>query len=206
MKKMKRALAGILTVAVLAGAYQYRIHRLQDSLSQQVLRFHVIANSNTKEDQALKLKVRDGIGAYLKEKLSGVDGLKECELAVTEELGQIEQCARQIIAAEGYEYSVDAKVKTADFPKKTYGAFTFPKGKYRALNVVIGDGAGENWWCVMYPNLCFSGSVYEVIDENSKEELRAVLTEDEYEEIMAEGTIKVKFKYLDAFMRIFRKG
>ena len=121
MKKMKRALAGILTVAVLAGAYQYRIHRLQDSLSQQVLRFHVIANSNTKEDQALKLKVRDGIGAYLKEKLSGVDGLKECEIAVTEELGQIEQCARQIIAAEGYEYSVDAKVKTADFPKKHMG-------------------------------------------------------------------------------------
>ena len=193
-----------MVFVVLAGAYQYRRQKLQEGLAESILRFHVIANSNTKEDQALKLKVRDELGAFLKEKLSGAKNLAECEQAVNDNLEEIERCADAVIAKEGYDYSVNATVNTTDFPKKTYGSYTFPAGEYRALKVVIGDGAGENWWCVMYPNLCFAGSVYEVIDENSKEELRSVLGEDEYAEIMAEGNIKVKFKYLDALLKCFQ--
>ena len=104
---------------------------------------------------------------------------------------------------EGYDYAVKASISDTKFPKKTYGSYTFPKGEYRALKVVIGSGSGQNWWCVMYPNLCFSGSVYEVIDEDSKEELRAVLTEEEYAEIMAEGQLRVRFKYLDGLLGLF---
>ena len=193
MNKIYRMAACIMAGVVLAGAYQYRTQKLQEGLAERILRFHVIANSNTKEDQALKLKVRDEIGAFLKEKLSDAKNLEEIEL-----------CADAVIAKEGYDYTVNAMVHTTDFPKKTYGSYTFPKGEYRALNVVIGDGSGENWWCVMYPNLCFSGSVYEVIDENAKEELRSALSEEEYAEIMAEGNIKVKFKYLDALLNLFQ--
>lgn len=204
MKNLYRIFACIMAGAVLAGAYQYRTQKLQEGLSKRILRFHVIANSNTKEDQALKLKVRDEIGSFLKEKLSDAKNLSECEQTVNDNLEEIEQCAGAVIAEEGYDYSVNAMVNTTDFPKKTYGSYTFPSGEYRALRVVIGDGAGENWWCVMYPNLCFAGSVYEVIDEKSKEELRSVLTEEEYAEIMAEGNIKVKFKYLDALLGLFQ--
>lgn len=102
----------------------------------------------------------------------------------------------EVIAKEGHTETVSAQITDAEFPVKTYGAYTFPKGTYRALKVVIGDGAGANWWCVMYPNLCFANSVYEVIDENSKEELQTILTKEDYEEIMAAGKIRVRFKYL----------
>ncbi len=204
MKKLYRMGTAVLVfVFVLTGAYRYRCHRLQTDIAERILRFHVIANSDTKEDQKLKLEVRDEIGAYLGKELSGVENLKECEQVVNDHLDQIENCARKVIAREGYDYSVKAAVKNTEFPRKTYGSYTFPEGNYRALRVEIGAGAGKNWWCVMYPNLCFAGSVYEVIDEDAEEELRSVLTEEEYEEIMAEGKFKVKFKYLDALLSFF---
>lgn len=204
MKKIYRAGCAVLAgVLLFTGAYGYRCHRLQEGIAKKILRFHVIANSDTAEDQNLKLKVRDAIGAYLQGELADVDGLEACEQVVNDHLAQIENCAREVIAEEGYPYRVHAEVADADFPVKTYGNYRFPKGEYRALRVVIGDGAGANWWCVMYPNLCFSNSVYEVIDENAREELRAVLTEKEYEEIMAEGKIQVKFKYLESIGLLF---
>lgn len=206
MKKLYRICAAVTAAAVLfTGAYQYRSRRLQKGLSEQILRFHVIANSDTPKDQELKLKVRDKIGDYLGKELTGVKSLGECEQTVNSHLAQIENCAREVIAEEGYDYTVEASVKEVDFPKKTYGSYTFPKGNYHALKVVIGSGRGKNWWCVMYPNLCFSGSVYEVIDEQSKKELQAVLSEEEYAEIMAEGEIKVRFKYLDGVLEWLQK-
>lgn len=204
MKKIYRT--GVLCLVgcmILAGAYRYRRYRIQTDIAERILRFHVIANSDTKEDQDLKLKVRDKIGAYLGEELAKVSGLEECERVVNSHLTEIEACAKEVIVREGYDYSVRANIKDADFPKKTYGSYTFPKGTYRALKVEIGSGMGKNWWCVMYPNLCFAGSVYEVEDEKSKKELQAVLTEEDYAEIMAEGKIKVKFKYFDAFLSLF---
>ncbi len=202
MKKLYRAGSAVLAgIFLFTGAYGYRCHRLQEDIAKRILRFHVIANSDTKTDQDLKLKVRDKIGTYLQEELAGVNDLEECEQVVNDHLAQIENCAREVIVSEGYDYAVSAEVTDADFPVKTYGSYTFPEGEYRALKVVIGDGAGANWWCVMYPNLCFANSVYEVIDENSKEELRAVLTEEEYAEIMAEGKIQVKFKYLEGLLK-----
>ncbi|MCI9416790.1 MAG: stage II sporulation protein R [Eubacterium sp.] len=205
MKRLYRTGAVFLVFAfVFTGAYRYRCHRLQTDLAERILRFHVIANSNTKEDQDLKLKIRDEIGAYLGNELSGNLDLHTCEQTVKDHLKQIEDCARAVIWREGYDYDVSASVKNTDFPEKTYGNYTFPRGNYRALRVVIGEGAGENWWCVMYPNLCFAGSVYEVADETAKEELKSVLTEEEYEEMLAGGKIKVKFKYLDAFLSLLR--
>lgn len=190
-------------VLALACAGRYRQHKLQEDVAGQILRFHVIANSDTKEDQALKLKVRDEIGSYLADKLSDADGLLECERAVSGRLSDIERRAGEVIEREGYDYPVTAMIEDTEFPDKTYGNYTFPGGTYRALRVVIGDGAGQNWWCVMYPNLCFAGSVYEVDEENAKEELCSVLTEDTYEELVAEGKITVKFKYLDALLDLF---
>lgn len=193
----------LMGAILLGGAYRYRRHRLQGELAQQVLRFHVIANSDSLEDQDLKLKIRDEIGAYLGEELKGISNRKECEQAVNGRLAQIEGCAREVMAREGYDYSVDAFVADASFPDKTYGEYTFPGGEYRALKVVIGDGKGKNWWCVMYPNLCFSGSVYEAAKEGAKEELKAVLTEEEYAELRAEGELTVRFKYLDGLLSLF---
>lgn len=188
--------AAVVFIIVLAGALHYRSNRLQEDLSEQILRFHVIANSDTEEDQELKLKVRDKIGAYLGKELGQVTNLEECEKTVQKHLPDIERCAKTILEEEGYAYSVKAKISDTKFPKKTYGSYTFPKGEYRALTVVIGSGSGKNWWCVMYPNLCFSNSVYEVVEEGADERLQAVLGDENYTEMMAEGNIQARFKYL----------
>ena len=170
-------------------------------IAPYVLRFHILAESNSKTDQELKLKVRDEIGAYLSRELEEAGDLDTCEAIVNDHLAEIENCAREVIAKEGHTETVSAQITDAEFPVKTYGAYTFPKGTYRALKVVIGDGAGANWWCVMYPNLCFANSVYEVIDENSKEELQTILTKEDYEEIMAAGKIRVRFKYFEGLAK-----
>lgn len=204
MKKLIRmGAAFLLFCLLLGGAYQYRSGRMQEDVAEKILRFHVIANSNAKEDQALKLKVRDEIGAYLGTLVAKAEDLQACEAIVEENLERITACAGKTIAKEGYAYPVQAAIRDVDFPEKTYGSYTFPKGRYRALKVVIGDGAGENWWCVMYPNLCFAGSVYGAPDETAKEALRATLSEETYEEMVAEGNLHVKFKYLEKLLSLF---
>lgn len=200
---IKRAAVFLMGAVLLCAAWQYRSSRMQQDIAKRILRFHVIANSNTKEDQRLKLKIRDAVGSCMREKLLGVDGLEECIDVVNDNLAQIEETAAEVVEQEGYEYSVKALVADVDFPVKSYGMYTFPKGNYQALEVVIGDGAGKNWWCVMYPNMCFSDSIYEVIDENSRQELKKTLTADEYAQIMAEGKLQVKFKYLEKLKELF---
>lgn len=173
--------------------------RMQQSIAEKVLRFHVLANSDSESDQKLKLKVRDAVGAQMAEVLSDAESLAECEELVTANMDAIEQTAERVIAQEGYTYTVDAFLQEVSFPVKTYGEYTFPAGEYEALELVIGEGEGHNWWCVMYPNMCFSGSVYEVVDETAKRELQEVLSEEEYETILSSGDYEVEFKYLTFF-------
>ena len=116
----------LMGAILLGGAYRYRRHRLQGELAQQVLRFHVIAHSDSLEDQDLKLKIRDEIGAYLGEELKGVSDRKECEQAVNGRLAQIEGCAREVMAREGYDYSVDAFWRTPASRIKPMGSTRFP--------------------------------------------------------------------------------
>ncbi len=97
-----------------------------------------------------------------------VTNRKEAEETANANLKKIEKVAEDVIAKEGRSYTVNAFIGPVDFPVKTYGAYSFPAGTYEAVEVVIGEGAGKNWWCVMYPNMCFQGSMYEVIDESQK--------------------------------------
>lgn len=198
-KTVQVILYGVFGCCLLAGAFWYRGHKLQEGIAKRILRFHVIANSDTKDDQELKLKVRDRIGAYLGEELADVTDMAECEEVVVGHLEEIEGLAGDVIAEEGFDYEVEAMVRDSKFPEKTYGEYTFPGGTYRALKVVIGDGVGKNWWCVMYPNLCFSNSIYEIVDGEADKKLKEALTQDDYAELMAEGKIRVGFKYLGLF-------
>lgn len=187
---------GILAcAALLCGILYTRAARLQHDISEKVLRFHVLANSDDEEDQNLKLAVRDAVGSYMQKKLAGVDDLEECEQIVNENLDEIQEVAAETIAQNGYDYDVTAELEYTSFPVKSYGSYTFPAGEYEALRVVIGEGKGHNWWCVMYPNMCFSGSMYEVVDEQAGEKLREVLTTEEYEKVLAEGNYQIQWKY-----------
>ena len=169
---------------------------MQREIAEKIIRFHVIANSDTKEDQALKLKVRDAVGGRMQQLLNGVNDRVECEKVLYENREVITETAEQVIEEEGYGYEVETVLREVNFPVKTYGDYTFPAGDYEALEVVIGAGSGHNWWCVMYPNMCFSGSVYEVVEEDAEESLKEVLSEEEYKEILETGNYRVQFKYL----------
>ena len=194
----------ICAFAVIAtlGFRQYQQERLAEALSEKIIRFHVRANSDMPKDQELKLQVRDAIGAYMRQELDGVSDITESRRILQEDLEQIEARAEEVVQKQGYAYDVTATLTRVEFPDKIYGDYEFPAGEYEALQVIIGAGEGQNWWCVMYPNMCFRGSVYEVVEEDAEESLREVLTAEEYDSIMKSGNFRVKFKWL-SFLNAF---
>lgn len=189
-------LAGFAVIALTTGIMYTKQIRLQQNLAGKVLRFHVRANSDSEHDQQLKLKVRDAVGGFLSTKISAAQNLDQCEQIVDENMDELIKVAEKTVQQEGDDYPVTAKLEMTSFPVKSYGDYTFPSGKYEALNIKIGEGKGHNWWCVMYPNLCFSGSVYEVTDEKSEAKLREVLSEEEIQRVISEGSYKIHLKYL----------
>jgi stage II sporulation protein R len=207
MKKINW-IAAILSLVLLAGIMcqttdYIQAGDLQQEIAGKVLRFHVRANSDSKEDQDLKLKVRDAIGSLMSPKLKHVNGLAECKQIAKDNMKDIVDTARQVITSNGYDYPVEVYLKDVDFPVKTYGEYTFPAGNYDALEVIIGSGSGHNWWCVMYPNMCFTGSVYKVIDKDAKQSLQNTLTNKEYESLVKEKDYKIQFKYLTFLNKYF---
>ena len=176
----------------------YRIQDpLQPSIASKIMRFHVLANSNSEEDQKLKLqKVRDAIGELMEPRLADVKDMDETRRIITDSIPDIVAKAEQTLKEQGCEDSVSAKITHTDFPVKTYGDYTFPAGEYEALQVTLGEGEGHNWWCVLYPNLCFSAEGYDVTGDGAKEELSKVLSPSEYQTLLKEHKYKLGFKYL----------
>jgi stage II sporulation protein R len=123
--------------------------------SAGLIRLHVIANSDSLEDQALKYQVRDTIVAELSPKLKHSQGIEESRQIVQANLARLEELAEATIANAGYAYKVKAEVGNFDFPTRSYGEIILPAGRYEAVRVVIGSGEGANWWCVLFPPLCF---------------------------------------------------
>lgn len=208
MKKNKKYIAALIftgalfcSMLVLAMGKQMteKGDPLQPEIAGKILRFHILANSDSKKDQEIKLKVRDKIGEMMQDKLKNASKLSDTEIIVSDYLDEIEDTAEQVLEENGFYYGADAKLASVDFPVKTYGDYTFPKGEYKALQVTLGAGEGHNWWCVLYPNMCFQGSVYEIVDEQADEELQEVLTPAEYADVFNSGKIKLRLKFLEYF-------
>ena len=132
--------------------------RTQDELADKVVRLHVLANSDSEEDQALKLKVRVVVLERATAILEQSADRREAESRLRGELLELERIAAEEIAAEGYNYPVTVELENTDFPTKEYDGFTLPAGEYLALRVIIGEGQGQNWWCVVFPPLCTAAS------------------------------------------------
>ena len=175
---------------------------LQPSIASKILRFHVLANSDSNADQEVKEKVRDAVGVYLQPLLQDSESLEETKQIVTENMQQIITVAENTLQENGYTYPVCARITNTSFPEKSYGAYTFPKGEYEALQIVIGEGEGQNWWCVLYPNMCFRGSVFEVVEEEAGEALREVLSPWEYADVFESGKVQLRFKFLEFFKKL----
>ena len=167
--------------------------KLQEHLAQKVLRFHVLANSDSDEDQELKLQVRDAVLEYMEENMPEEDSADAVKDWARTHIDEIEDVSRGVIAEDGADYPVSAAVTTCWFPDKSYGDVTFPAGNYEALRIEIGEAEGHNWWCVLYPGLCFMDTVNAVVPDEGKEQLKNVLTEEEYSRITADTDFKISW-------------
>lgn len=164
----------------------------QERIASEILRFHVLANSDGREDQEEKLRVRDAVIRELQPVLASADSKQETKELVKGELDHIEEVALGIVSPR----TVDVSLKTDWFPEKTYGGCTFPEGEYEALRIEIGEAAGHNWWCVLYPGLCFTDVVRPVVSEQGKETLEGILDEEAYDFVRYPAKMKVKFRWL----------
>ncbi len=172
--------------------------QMQQDIAKEVIRLHVVANSDSDADQQLKLEVKEEVVTYLREKMQRDATVTEAETTLRQHLEQVEAKASTYIQKKGYDYEVQAELGNCYFPIKEYGDMTFPAGEYKALKVKIGKSEGKNWWCVMYPTLCFVDSTYQIVPEESKEKLKENLTAEEYESLLTGGeNVEYGFKIVD---------
>lgn len=163
-----------------------RDEALAADIAPKILRFHVLANSDSSEDQALKLRVKDLLLEKIRDgaAMNEVSGKEDLKAYIQAESSTLEATAEDFIHSEGYDYGVHVGIETCEFPVRTYGDMTFPAGMYEAVRVVIGEGAGHNFWCVLYPSLCYTDSVHASMSEESKETLKSLIPEDDFQALL----------------------
>ncbi len=195
-------LLGIGNLAIRAAAMQDK--NIQEGIAEEILRFHVIANSDSAEDQTLKLLVKDQLVSYLAPMLTDCTNLSAVRAEVQSKLPELVTLANTTIQKQGYDYHATASLEDCYFPLKVYGAYTFPPGRYHALRIKLGNAEGRNWWCVMFPPLCFVDETYSIVDQKSGEKLSKLLTEEEYEALIHRKTpVKVRLKLLESLKKLF---
>lgn len=184
-------------------SYSYNI---QKGIADEVIRLHVLANSDEDYDQQLKIKVKDGIVKMLENELHNSMSKDETRIILLQNLDKIEDKAKEIIEENGYNYNVSAKITFDDFPTKQYGDVVLPAGEYEALKVEIGEAKGKNWWCVMFPPLCFVDASVKEVPKEDKDILKSVLTDTEYDIVTKADNendipIKIKFKIVEMWQK-----
>lgn len=153
---------------------------------QEMIRFHVIANSDSQEDQRVKLKVRDAIISYLGLYLKDVTDAAIARQIINENQNEIVAVANKVLAENGMKYEVRMEIGVFEFPVKSYGNITLPAGKYEAVRVLLGKAEGKNWWCVLFPPLCFIDMTNATAVPNS--------VVDDSQQVTSNSDIQFKFK------------
>ena len=181
------------------------VNAVSSNIESSVFRLHVIANSDSKEDQDLKYIVRDNILTYINEISKNASTKEEVIEIARNNIDTIKQIAQETVYENGYNYSVNIKIGNFAFPTKQYGDISLPAGFYDALRVEIGSASGQNWWCVMFPPLCFVDVSSGVVPEESKEVLQENLSYEEYNllsENQNNSDMNFKFKIVELFQNI----
>jgi len=184
----------LLFLYVFISAQSY-VSAVSANLSDAVFRLHVIANSDSIQDQELKLKVRDSLLEYMNEICSNCSTKEEAISIANNHTRDFQKVAEQTIIENGYNYTVKININNFYFPTKNYGDISLPAGMYDALRVEIGESKGQNWWCVMFPSLCFIDISSGILDEEAKENLEENLQEESYTIISNTKKSEVKFKF-----------
>ena len=178
--------------------YPYVEEKTKISFKDHIIRFHIRANSDKEEDQDLKLKVRDEILKEMKEKFQGIKDIAESRRIIKDNMEEMKKITERIVAREGKDYEVNITLGEDNFPTRKYGNLVLPAGAYETLLITLGEGRGKNWWCVMFPPLCFVDIIHSVA-YNLEEELDIELNEDE------EPPLKLKWKIVDLIKKYIKK-
>lgn len=197
-KTLLRIEISLLIALIICGVLNINAFSQQcDSIREKMLRMHVIANSNTQEDQELKLKVRDAVLTAGEEVFDGSITSTEAKAKIEPHIEYLENVALKTIKSEGFDYNVQITVENEYFNTRTYdNKVTLPAGNYNAIKVIIGEGKGQNWWCVMFPPMCLPTAVAEC-------EISDILTEDETEIVTETEKYKFRFKVLEIIEELF---
>ena len=193
----------VLAVAILASISSFvYAQSVQEELSSQLVRLHVLANSDSEEDQQIKLCVRDEILKDVRNVI-GVDTSRE---TVLHYVPMFEETANKALRRMGADYTAHVEVEQVYFPKKVYDDIVLPQGKYNGIRVLLGDGAGENWWCVAYPPLCFTEQTCGTLSPEGKAILKEHLSDESYNLISETGVeIEYKLKIVELFNQLKQK-
>ena len=192
--KMVIILSFLLFIYTTICAFSYA-QNMSTDIANNVLRLHVLANSNSEEDQNLKYKVRDNLLSYMNEICGNWSTKQEAITLVEKSKEKFKQIAIDTIKNEGYYYDVNINIGNFEFPTKDYGDISLPAGFYDALRVEIGEAKGRNWWCVMFPPLCFVDVSSGVVPDNSKELLESNMSEEEFALVSDNSNTEIKFKF-----------
>ena len=201
MKKTKKLLSILILfiIYILFSLFSYS-NAVSTEIQNSVFRLHIIANSDSKEDQDLKYKIRDALIEYMDSISKDISSKEEAIEIAKDNENEFYNIAQKVIYDNGFNYNVNIEIGNFSFPTKTYGDISLPSGFYDALKVEIGKANGQNWWCVMFPSLCFVDVSNSIVPEESKEELQSSLQEEEYN-LISSNTLefKVKFKLVELF-------
>ena len=193
----------ILAVALFAGLFP--VHG-EEEIYDTVVRLHVLANSDSEGDQALKMKVRDRVIELVSPAVEDCSSQSEAIAAIGSIMDELELAAEEVVKSEGYDYDVSLLIGEEYYPTKTYETCAFPEGEYVSLRVCIGDAEGQNWWCCLFPPLCLSAAG-ESDDESNEEAFISVgLTGDQYKLITESDKpqYKIRFKILETVQKLFK--
>lgn len=206
--KFKRFIlvSALLILYVCISAVSYT-HAVTTDIADSVFRLHVIANSDSAEDQNLKYIVRDKVIEYMSSISPNASSKEDVIEIAKANLDKIQAIASQTIRENGYTYSVNVEVGNFSFPSKRYGDITLPPGYYDALRIKIGEAEGQNWWCVMFPPLCFVDVTSGVVPDESKEIMKENLSKEEFDLISKNSNeVKVKFKIVEVLQNFTISG
>lgn len=200
----------IVACSNINGGQVYEKELVYEEIEKEIIRFHVIANSDSEEDQNLKLKVRDAVVDFVYNGLENSTSLEESRKFILDNKSEIENIARKEIENSGYDYKIESMLSRENFPDKVYGDVVFPQGEYEAYRILIGEGKGQNWWCVMFPPLCFvdgskeainSSNMIEELEKNSNKDLKLENKKSSLKD--KNKKIVFKFKLLESIKSFF---
>lgn len=193
----------LLFLYIFVCAFSY-VNAVSSDIANSVFRLHVIANSDEKEDQELKLKVRDNVLSYMNKICENVTTKEDAILIANGHIDDFKEIALNTIHENGYDYSVNVRIGSFSFPTKTYGDISLPAGYYDALRIEIGEAKGQNWWCVMFPPLCFVDVSSGIVPDESKKTMKDNLSDEEFSLISdnEDSNVKFKFKLIEWFQNV----